>query len=729
MFSLVKFENDDFYVVQSKDVKQNLDKCVVKYKGCSYSADFIKSDDNRENLEEEAKKEKLMSLISVPVNETQRTGKVSQFLYMQNISPSTMEGLRDAIRENLICAKYPNNDNEILVSLDDKTNSTSATYKHEMSSWNSSSKDSSNGQLDLLSLYKFSLVTYNGDDLCVINSNSIKQINGKRCVVQSRGGRYSAELISTSNDKSQLLGQKQKNELLRQSEIIKNIELQRENIECLSKCQQSSTLESKSEPRTGLNVTSSPPSNTLKSNEKSKSNEKQFECRTAANRSSNQTIITTQPEDLQPKSVMSNNKAKLKKKQKRYKTNSNSSSQASCSIIQTLPTQSEYTESALHDSSKEQSDHFLNLTVEILQSGNQWEYSSEHEPESPIWENFTISPAKLDIDQSANAFHGVSEDPLVEKTQQEDGETVSHARISFPYSNDQVILQESGGISDKSPQGEIIISPAKLDVYSSADALHSVVQQESMSTSDDNPQGEFSGSNRFEELSWEVLNPANRLDSLKNSTTIESFGNLTDKNTIDSTEQSISEYIPSDLSKTNNTIVSSHLEDLRTRVNVETLTVPLSTQKSKQHYCMFCNTLQCKIARHFFLKHKNEKMVKMAMALPRKNRERREILEKLRKQGDFQHNTGNDVNTGTLIVTRRQIHNANHKADYYICCATCKGFYGKSAARAHIRKCSKKKNSRNNLIYGRKCTQYIHEAANTEMRTNIFPVLRNDKIR
>ncbi|XP_058980559.1 uncharacterized protein LOC131803367 isoform X1 [Musca domestica] len=116
------------------------------------------------------------------------------------------------------------------------------------------------------------------------------------------------------------------------------------------------------------------------------------------------------------------------------------------------------------------------------------------------------------------------------------------------------------------------------------------------------------------------------------------------------------------------------------------------------------------------------------MALPKLSKERLKLIEDIRKQGDFIHNTCSDQNTGILIVSRRQQQKTNRKADDYICCPKCKGFYTKFASRQHSRKCVQKHNSRSNFIEGRKLTQYIHHVASPAMKTTIFPVLRNDNI-
>ncbi|XP_058980347.1 uncharacterized protein LOC131803275 [Musca domestica] len=220
----------------------------------------------------------------------------------------------------------------------------------------------------------------------------------------------------------------------------------------------------------------------------------------------------------------------------------------------------------------------------------------------------------------------------------------------------------------------------------------------------------------------------------KNSTSVETFVENADISSIKKTsitltniDSSASKYLPSSAIENTSTNISSFLEISNT-LNLDGVTVPVSKQRSKRHFCLFCKTLQCKIARHFFLKHKSEKLVKLAMALPKRNKERLQIIEKLRKEGDFLHNTSQEQNTGTLIVLRQQGQKAKHTPNDYVCCPSCKGFYAKFTARAHIRYCTKKKNGRSNFIEGRKLTQYVHPVANTAMKSTIFPVLRNDDI-
>lgn len=101
----------------------------------------------------------------------------------------------------------------------------------------------------------------------------------------------------------------------------------------------------------------------------------------------------------------------------------------------------------------------------------------------------------------------------------------------------------------------------------------------------------------------------------------------------------------------------------------------------------------------------------------------------MRKEGDFLHNTSKDLNTGILITPRNQQQKFKNTANDYVCCKTYKGFFSKRTLRIHRRKCGKSnKNDRSSLIDGRRLTQYVHSAANNVLKTDIIPVLRDDKI-
>ncbi|XP_061398535.1 uncharacterized protein LOC133334260 isoform X3 [Musca vetustissima] len=202
MFSLVKFDNDgDFYVVKTKDVKHhNSDNCIVKYKGCSYSAIFIKADDNKENLEEKKQSENLMGTINAENQETQIAPRIpaSRGRAYQNISPSTMLYMKEYIK-NLPPLGSNRSDKEPMSSVTIHGENNASDSEENNTTDFSSFETISRVQFDLSRLFKFSLITYDDSEFCVVNSKSITQIQGGTCVVKCKGGKYASKLISTSD--------------------------------------------------------------------------------------------------------------------------------------------------------------------------------------------------------------------------------------------------------------------------------------------------------------------------------------------------------------------------------------------------------------------------------------------------------------------------------------------------------------------------------------------------
>jgi len=138
--------------------------------------------------------------------------------------------------------------------------------------------------------------------------------------------------------------------------------------------------------------------------------------------------------------------------------------------------------------------------------------------------------------------------------------------------------------------------------------------------------------------------------------------------------------------------------------------------------------LQSKLARHLETIHYNEPEVKKFAILPKKNPERKKIINSIRKIGNFKFNTNSELNTGQLIVSRRPNEKVNKTAIDFIACAKCKGFFAKSAIRHHARKCFKKNFEKNRsiMIMGRKITGRIHQLANKTLRNIVFPIMRDD---
>ncbi|XP_066602821.1 uncharacterized protein MAL13P1.304-like [Prorops nasuta] len=150
----------------------------------------------------------------------------------------------------------------------------------------------------------------------------------------------------------------------------------------------------------------------------------------------------------------------------------------------------------------------------------------------------------------------------------------------------------------------------------------------------------------------------------------------------------------------------------------------------KKDFCIYCKTQQTKLSRHLTRKHADVKEVKDLLLIPKGRPERKDLINNIRKQGQFFYNTSSQENKGELKVMRRPNKNLNKKAIDYAICPQCKGAYSKSALRYHYRVCNKNKskNKRNVLIKSRQTTGRLHEVACDILRKRVFPTLRDDCI-
>lgn len=124
------------------------------------------------------------------------------------------------------------------------------------------------------------------------------------------------------------------------------------------------------------------------------------------------------------------------------------------------------------------------------------------------------------------------------------------------------------------------------------------------------------------------------------------------------------------------------------------------------------------------------RMLKNLLFYLKKNRERKNIIETLRKNDNFKFNTNSALNNGQFIVCRRPNEKHNKLARYFIACAKYKGFFAKSIIRHHSRSCFGKDFKRNKciMVMGRKILRRIHPSANETLKNVVFPVMREDDV-
>lgn len=107
----------------------------------------------------------------------------------------------------------------------------------------------------------------------------------------------------------------------------------------------------------------------------------------------------------------------------------------------------------------------------------------------------------------------------------------------------------------------------------------------------------------------------------------------------------------------------------------ETQTSP-TLAKAGQYFCLVCGEPQSKISRYFKVHAKEDMDKAKALSLPAKSKKKKQLLEKLRNRGNFNHN--NNVlkkGEGTLKVKRRAFKNTGSTQKKYEYCLYCKGMF------------------------------------------------------
>ncbi|KAK0073117.1 hypothetical protein PV325_010258 [Microctonus aethiopoides] len=169
-------------------------------------------------------------------------------------------------------------------------------------------------------------------------------------------------------------------------------------------------------------------------------------------------------------------------------------------------------------------------------------------------------------------------------------------------------------------------------------------------------------------------------------------------------------------------------------LDIRKLKVPYSRSDGKipmkKDFCLYCKKLITKLPRHLKDKHVKEDKVKEFLRLPKGLPQKRQLINIIRREGNFLHNTDPKYNTGILITCRQQQAKCDKKADDYVTCSVCRGSFSKKTIRIHYKKCNvnHKKGSRGINILGRRLEGYIHHRACEILRKSIVPVMNDDQI-
>ncbi|KAJ6639270.1 hypothetical protein Bhyg_12013 [Pseudolycoriella hygida] len=157
--------------------------------------------------------------------------------------------------------------------------------------------------------------------------------------------------------------------------------------------------------------------------------------------------------------------------------------------------------------------------------------------------------------------------------------------------------------------------------------------------------------------------------------------------------------------------------------------VPTSDAGPKKYNCKYCNVRTQKLERHLRTVHKNEADVRKYLAFPLRSAERRKVILKIQKDGDFKWNNNKELNNGEYAVRRRPNKKFNKKAWDLLTCPGCLGSFSKSYLRRHWNKeCSKNavKDERGLQQLARAVEGRLHAEASQEL-VDLFARLRESE--
>lgn len=117
---------------------------------------------------------------------------------------------------------------------------------------------------------------------------------------------------------------------------------------------------------------------------------------------------------------------------------------------------------------------------------------------------------------------------------------------------------------------------------------------------------------------------------------------------------------------------SKNVSESDSPVNIRNIIVPVSNcngkSSTKKQFCPYCKKLIAKLPRHLESKHPKEEKVLKLKKLSKGTSSRKVLLDSIRKEGNYLHNTNKKYNTGILITVRRRQENHNKNAEDYIHC-------------------------------------------------------------
>lgn len=150
----------------------------------------------------------------------------------------------------------------------------------------------------------------------------------------------------------------------------------------------------------------------------------------------------------------------------------------------------------------------------------------------------------------------------------------------------------------------------------------------------------------------------------------------------------------------------------------------------KKNYCPYCKKFTTKFARHLQLLHADILEVRRFKILPARSKERQSIIQSIRLNGIYMHNTQQEHNSGQFIVSRCPLRSDRRVPTDYLPCSNCKTFVMKKNLRRHYLRCMdlNADGKRGTSVSSKKLVSRIHDVANDILRCTVFPVLQDCEV-
>ncbi|XP_033116898.1 uncharacterized protein LOC117116888 [Anneissia japonica] len=152
---------------------------------------------------------------------------------------------------------------------------------------------------------------------------------------------------------------------------------------------------------------------------------------------------------------------------------------------------------------------------------------------------------------------------------------------------------------------------------------------------------------------------------------------------------------------------------------------------TNKDYCFFCGKADFKVARHWSIWHKQERMVIEVEALPKSSRARREKIAFLRNKGNLKHNfTVWETGEGKIVPRKRPSN--DDEASEYLPCEFCDGSFKKVWLPKHqktcVQRCGRERQQRVQSPAKMMIPERNPQTVSDSLRTKVLSRMQSDSI-